>query len=592
MSLHKAVLKGDFLEVRRLVESGVEVNRRDAGGRTALMLCCLHDGEDRARGVARTLLMHGGRVGLSDGSGRSALIYAVLYERVGLVRMFLQALDYDLTAHDRTGGTTLDYANQTRNRTIMDLVLQVMRRYGLTSQNSCTQNPQTTDQKIQEPQEPQHQPSTKALLKTKDSKTEVPSGDESSLSIQNPEPGPNSVFRNPLPYRTLPKKLWKIKENVHQRKHQGPQTVSKSTSSKKETESGEESSTSAGNPEPDQYGVFTNPLPYKTLSEKKRMSQETIERTLGPKRQPASKDAPKKDTSKQELSPPVQNPEPGQYGEFTTRLPYRTLSKNLWKSRETIQRTLAVQHQTNPKLMSKVQGFPHIQNPEPGQETVQRKLEPQHQPAFRGASKVAFKVVLEKVQDKTEIKSGDESSPSVQNPEPDMSKNLQPRTTTSKNINRESLQRNLEPKDLQRSVNANERTTHGRSPPLTPRNWRLDFRVLMETLQVQNSPSYRPKAQPRPPAPRRRWRRFPGAERSPVLGRKKSRKMSLGVLDESLQVEKMMRTCRRRCTLAAIPVIRPTKGRSTRVTAQENFRMGGEQKPRKTAGEINLYKMK
>lgn len=172
MALHAAVLRGDFSVVRRLVESGVEVNGRDAEGRTPLMLCCLHDGEDWAVGVARMILMHEGRVGSSDGRGRSALTYAVLYQRLGLVRMFLRALDFDLNARDLRGQTALGYAAQTGNQAVMELLAQAWRRRGLTFRNPAAE-----------------------------------------LRPQQPACGPNPLeFKNLLPYKTLPEKLWKNRE--------------------------------------------------------------------------------------------------------------------------------------------------------------------------------------------------------------------------------------------------------------------------------------------------------------------------------------------------------------------------------------------
>uniref|UniRef100_W5NNE8 Uncharacterized protein n=1 Tax=Lepisosteus oculatus TaxID=7918 RepID=W5NNE8_LEPOC len=131
MDLHQAIIKGDFLLTRRLVEAGADVNVIDNERRTPLMVCCLHDGESRALAVARILLMHGALVGLCDGQGRNALMYSVLYERLGITKLFLEALDYDLNYTDREGCTALLYAAKVGNSSITKMLLKSMKRYGL-----------------------------------------------------------------------------------------------------------------------------------------------------------------------------------------------------------------------------------------------------------------------------------------------------------------------------------------------------------------------------------------------------------------------------------------------------------------------------
>lgn len=131
MDLHQAIIKGDFLLARKLIESGARVNGTDEDKRTPLMICSLHDGETWALGVARILLMHAAKVGISDKKGRNALIYAVLYERQDLVELFLKALDYDLNHSDCEGCTALWYAAKLGNVNIATVLLKCMKKYSL-----------------------------------------------------------------------------------------------------------------------------------------------------------------------------------------------------------------------------------------------------------------------------------------------------------------------------------------------------------------------------------------------------------------------------------------------------------------------------
>ena len=96
-----------------LVELGADVNARDraADGRTALMCCALVADERWGVGLARTLLERGARVGLRTHQLRlNALHVACMLGRGELVRSFVAALDYDLTATDALGNTALHYA--------------------------------------------------------------------------------------------------------------------------------------------------------------------------------------------------------------------------------------------------------------------------------------------------------------------------------------------------------------------------------------------------------------------------------------------------------------------------------------------------
>ncbi|KAG8595175.1 hypothetical protein GDO81_001439 [Engystomops pustulosus] len=131
LDINEAVSKGDFNLLRSLVVSGADVNLHDKEGRTALMICCLHDGETWALGSARLLLTYGAKLSLCDKVGRNALMYAVLYNRESLVKLFLNALDCDLTHTDKWKHTVLWYTTITGNVTITTLLQEVFKKYRL-----------------------------------------------------------------------------------------------------------------------------------------------------------------------------------------------------------------------------------------------------------------------------------------------------------------------------------------------------------------------------------------------------------------------------------------------------------------------------
>ena len=203
--LHEAVLKADFLQARRLVEAGASVNPRDEEGGTPLMLCCLHDGERWALGAARMLLVHGGRVGLRDGRGRSALVYAVLYERLGMVRMLLQALDHDLTQADGYGWTALRYAFQVDNGPILDLLVKTMKRYGLNSDEETTTTSNHAGQRT----------CGRSLALLKASRQVSQDGPFNRRVTKYTTPQPRGGVVTLLPYKPLPAGLWEKRASFY-----------------------------------------------------------------------------------------------------------------------------------------------------------------------------------------------------------------------------------------------------------------------------------------------------------------------------------------------------------------------------------------
>ena len=84
-TLHLAAQKGHDHIVRVLLEHKTDCNERDSDGLTPLMHATI-GGYDE---VAVLLLSHGACIGDVDGHGRSALHWAVLHRREGLLRLLL-----------------------------------------------------------------------------------------------------------------------------------------------------------------------------------------------------------------------------------------------------------------------------------------------------------------------------------------------------------------------------------------------------------------------------------------------------------------------------------------------------------------------
>jgi len=98
------------------------------------MCCALVADERWGVGLARTLLERGAMVGLRTYQLRlNALHFACMLGRTELVRTFLAALDFDLTAVDALGNTALHYAAAFGRLDIVRLITDVGFRYRLPS---------------------------------------------------------------------------------------------------------------------------------------------------------------------------------------------------------------------------------------------------------------------------------------------------------------------------------------------------------------------------------------------------------------------------------------------------------------------------
>jgi hypothetical protein len=132
-SLLYCLERGYFSLIRYLLESGlVNARERDSEGRTGLIYCCFINDDSWAQNMAMILLEKGAQVEDHDQRGLNALHYAIITQRIILVRRYLDSLDFDLNhSIDIHGNTCLHYACSTGNTNIVRSVLDAMKRYSL-----------------------------------------------------------------------------------------------------------------------------------------------------------------------------------------------------------------------------------------------------------------------------------------------------------------------------------------------------------------------------------------------------------------------------------------------------------------------------
>lgn len=128
-SIHSALSKGFFKQVRYLVDFGAAVNERDSERRTPLITCALVEDENWGVGLARTLIENGAMVGYRDSRGLNAFHYAVIYDRLLLVKIYLGSVDFDLNQADKLGNTALHYAAKGGNVELSRILLECFHKY-------------------------------------------------------------------------------------------------------------------------------------------------------------------------------------------------------------------------------------------------------------------------------------------------------------------------------------------------------------------------------------------------------------------------------------------------------------------------------
>ena len=87
-----------------MVKLGANLEARDGTGRTPLMLAAYVEPEVWGVGMARLLIEMGVCMSHRDKHGMNALHHACVYERLELVKVLLNAPDFDLAQSDKWVG--------------------------------------------------------------------------------------------------------------------------------------------------------------------------------------------------------------------------------------------------------------------------------------------------------------------------------------------------------------------------------------------------------------------------------------------------------------------------------------------------------
>ncbi len=115
----RAAEKGEAATVKRLLEEGADINRRDLAGYTPLIAAILADQDD----VAALLIVNKADPNAPDVLGITPLMYAIYKGQESTVRHLLEA-GADKTMADKMGHTAIQYAKDLKHEGILKLMTE------------------------------------------------------------------------------------------------------------------------------------------------------------------------------------------------------------------------------------------------------------------------------------------------------------------------------------------------------------------------------------------------------------------------------------------------------------------------------------
>jgi hypothetical protein len=139
-SIKKCIQYGFLTEARQLIEQAdiIDISRDETNEKTnkhentlpLLITCSLINNENSAYNLCVSLIEKGYDVNFTDINGLCALNYAIIFERVKLVELFLKTFDFNLESlHDCYNNSLLHYVFATNNNDIICLFTNIYKKY-------------------------------------------------------------------------------------------------------------------------------------------------------------------------------------------------------------------------------------------------------------------------------------------------------------------------------------------------------------------------------------------------------------------------------------------------------------------------------
>lgn len=117
-----------WLQVRLLVDAGLDLECRDELGRTPIILTSLLEPPSWGLGIARLFIERGASLASRDHRGMNVLHYACVYERAELLHVLFGAIDFHLNQPDKLGNRALHYAAMSGNISITRHLVNTLQR--------------------------------------------------------------------------------------------------------------------------------------------------------------------------------------------------------------------------------------------------------------------------------------------------------------------------------------------------------------------------------------------------------------------------------------------------------------------------------
>ena len=134
MLLINAVRTGRVMQVRFLLKAGIELDRTDEHGKTALLHSCFLKHDKTRMTVVRLLVTWGASLSKRDKRQRSVFLWACRLGHVDVLNYLLEnprSVELEFSAKDRDGNNPLTLAVMSQNLKVVKTVLKLMRNLSL-----------------------------------------------------------------------------------------------------------------------------------------------------------------------------------------------------------------------------------------------------------------------------------------------------------------------------------------------------------------------------------------------------------------------------------------------------------------------------